>query len=144
MAELDYVQKTTNSDCTATSAATANVVITGNAINLDGATIVVIEYYCVTWTNLDSATVINSLELYDALDGGTAVDIGRVFDCRSIATLALNGSILAAHRRVPVAGSHVFSIRGWVGSASTFSLAADVGGVGFRMPMFVRVTDADS
>ena len=134
--ELDYVEFTGQVDCTATTEATADTVVTGNPIVFDGSTVCLVEFYVETYT-LSLVTIDGFLSLYDG-----ASSIGRMFQGRTIVAAAGATAIYAVRRLTPAAGSHTYSARGFVSSAGTFSVFGGAGGNGNRMPGFLRVSRA--
>lgn len=139
--QLDYAQITANATFTATSDATADAIVTGSAVTYDGATAVVVEFYCqrVDLNSIASGAqcVIN---LYQ--DGS---DIGRLaqFGPGMGGTSAGAGMAMSGRRRLtPSAGSHTYSIRAWATAASTGTLQAGAGGAATSVPAFLRITRA--
>lgn len=131
--ELDYVAGTANVNTTATTAATATAIITGNAVTYDGVTPVVIEFHAVRMFN-SVANVDTNLNLYDG-----ATDLGRIAKSVGISGQAGDATIVGARRLIPTAGSHTYSVKGWVSVASTGTVVGGAGGVGVDTPMFIRV-----
>ena len=133
--KLDYVERTTEASITATSQATANTVITGNSITLDGLSDIEIEFY-----------------IPDPGSPGTAQDLWiGVFDgatCLGAARLsASNGNIRApiSYKRrltTPSAGAHQYIAKAWT-SSGTGSLGAGAGGpTNDKIPMYLLVKKA--
>lgn len=131
-----------NVDCTATTEPTATVIATAPAVALDGATPVVVAFSFTAWGQ-NSTTAQCRLVLFDAVDGAGAVSLGRIWTGR--AYTAILSSVVGSwpkYRLTPAAGSHVFSVRGWVSAASTFRIGAGAGGPGVDMPAQLRVLAA--
>lgn len=126
--EYDYVQFTSNVSITATSAATANTVVTGNAVTYDGSTIVIIEFYLVA---AQAGTTDVSFSLWDG-----STDLGRIAYVNPASTY---NQIKASHRLTPSAASHAYSVRGFV-TGGTGTAIAGTGGAGTNMPGYIRVT----
>lgn len=130
--ELDYVQKTSDTNITATSEATANTIVTGASVTYDGAP-VMLEYFC---ADVDG-------------DGGTGFMIVTVYD----GSTCVNGTLALAYpsgaaqrwpvigkwRFTPSAGSHQYSIRAFV-SGNTGHVRAGAAGTGATTPTFMRIT----
>lgn len=137
--ELAYVQGTSQVDCTATTEATANTIRTLGAVSLTAGQVVLLEFFCPYWQQSSTAEV-SFIPIFDAIDAGAAAAIGRIWDARAFATGQQQGSVAGWWRyTIPSSGSHVFSARGYVSGASTFSLFAGAGGAGTDVPMFLRV-----
>lgn len=141
--ELAYAETTTNPvNCTASTEATATTIVTAGAVVVDGVLAVVVQFV----TPLFGGTAVTDtcvLALYDAIDGGAAASIGLIWQGKpSHAAGAGDCGFSCARRFVPIAGSHVFSIRGFTTNPNTFSVYGGAGGVGVRMPCFIRVTRA--
>jgi hypothetical protein len=130
--ELDYAQITSSVGCTATSEATANSIVTGNAVTYDGSTVILIEFYMPLWTH--SANNNCYLVLYDG-----SSSIGKVGQLFQTANSGIN-PIRVARRLTPSAASHTYSIRGYTDTGGTFTAFAGAGGSGNLMPAFIRIT----
>lgn len=130
--EFDYVEKTSNSSITATSAATANTLVTGAAITYDGSTIIKVEFYANSMNN--PANVVLRVIL---VDGSTVVgELAALFGAASI-YVPCNGSV----RFTPTNASHTYSVRAWVDASGTGNIIAGAGGTGTSpYPMYMRIT----
>lgn len=96
---LDFVSRSTDLTVTATSAATAQAWIDGNAVTYDGATRVLVEVSAALITgNTDCI-----LELYDG-----ATDIGRHGQVSGASATVRGGYVVT-----PTAGSHTFHVKAW-------------------------------
>lgn len=131
--EYDYVQKTSNTTLSATSAATANTIVTANAVTFDGSTAAVIEFYCPTTDRSGGATLI-ALWLYDG-----SSEVGAIYYSVAVTTARLG--IYASYRLTPSAASHTYSIRGSV-NASSADINAGAAGSGNFMPCYIRIRKA--
>lgn len=130
--EYDYKQITARpADITATTEATAQTMVAGNAVTYDGSTDVLIEFFA---PGLDVAA---SRTVYFCLYDGAA----------SIGNWGYNGfqntenfrAINLALRIRPSAAAHTYTVKAYTtGGAST--LFAGAGGVGNDMPAFIRIT----
>jgi len=132
--ELDYVEFTSNQACTATTEAGANTVVSANSVSFDGATTVLIEFFCATWSQ-SSTTQDGILALYDG-----SGSIGQIWQGNTPRANAGASGIYVVRRLTPSNASHTYSIRGYVSAASTFTLYGASGGSGARMPGFIRIT----
>jgi hypothetical protein len=131
--ELDYVQKTTNTTLSATSAATANTIVTGNAVAYDGSTAVEIVFSCPTTDRSGGATLI-ALWQYDG-----SSEVGALY--YSVAATTARVGIYASYRLTPSNASHTYSIRGSV-NASSADINAGAAGSGNFMPCYIRILRA--
>lgn len=115
---------------TATSAATAQTYITGNAVTLDGATTVEIT----VWLALADTNRDLVLELF--IDG---IDQGRIGQL-SPGAYSWAGSLTGFGHVKPAAGSHVFIIAAWtdVGATTTIANPTPFPSVSFQ-PSFYKL-----
>lgn len=132
--ELSYVEFTATVGCTGTSAATATTVVTAGAVSFDGATKVMIEFYCPSYS-ASSAGVNGKIGLFE--DG---TNIGVAFDeSVGISPAANLEAIYVARRMTPSAGTHTYSWRGWTPAGGTFSCISGAGGASTDFPGFIRI-----
>jgi hypothetical protein len=129
--EFDYVPKTTNTTLSATSAATANTIVTGNAVTYDGSTAIEIVFSCPTTDRSGGATLI-ALWLYDG-----SSEVGSLY--YSVAATTARVGIYASYRLTPSAAAHTYSIRGSV-NASSADINAGAAGSGNFTPCYIRQT----
>lgn len=125
--ELDYVAVTSNTNVTATTAATAGNIITGTTIAYDG-TDVFVEMFCPQVTRGT-----NWLK-YVLYDGST--QIGDV--------CAIGFSVQVGYGKVrvtPSVANHTYNFRAYV-DAGTGVINAGTGAAGSLYPAFIRVTKA--
>jgi hypothetical protein len=130
--EFDYVEFTSGVSITATTEATANTVVTGNAVTYDGSTIIMIDFQC-TYTQ-PSGT--NSLQ-FVLYDGGSS--IGLIEFSSPSATGTGFPAQRMSRRLTPSAAAHTYSIRALTGGG-TATVGAGAGGNGAYMPGFIRQT----
>lgn len=104
--ELDYVQITAPVTISATSAATAGAVLTGNAVTYDGSTTVMIHVFA---SRARTAAGSGSGIFCELYDGSTRVD--RMGWLQQDNVTAVTWSLF--YRLTPSAGSHTFSARCW-------------------------------
>jgi hypothetical protein len=135
--DLDYVEYTADVSVTQTTESAATVLVTGNAVVFDGATIVNIIFYslgCKTPAVLGDQLVVNLWQ-----DGA---DIGRIAQVQTAAVAATGAPVYGIRRMTPSAGSHTYSMRGWISAAGTATVQAGAGGAGVSLPGFIRITRA--
>lgn len=132
---LDYVEVTSNQTSTATTAAGATAIVTGNAIFYDGATVIRAEFQAPQiWHSVADTAII--LELYDG-----ATDLGVIGV--SLTHLTTNSaSVPVARTFTPTVGTHTYSIRMWSTAAGTATAQGGAGGAGTAFPMYLRITHA--
>jgi len=133
--ELDYVQFTSNVSPTATTEGTANTVVTGTSISLDGSTSVVVEFFCSQ--SRPAATTAAQL-IYVLLDGSTVLGTFGVQNAVA-AQNAYEPVMLRRRLATPSAGSHQYIVKAYV-STGTALIAAGSGGTGANVPGYIRVT----
>lgn len=132
--ELAYAQFAAIVPISATTDATADLVVTAPAFTADGTMVVLIQCFAPeyqTGANVGAQIVVN---LYE--DGA---DIGRLFV--SAQGSGLSDTVNGWLRRTPAAGSRVYSMRAWRITANG-SIEAGAGGAGTRVPGYIRVTQA--
>lgn len=133
-AELDYVQFTANVSPTATTEGTANTVVTGTSISLDGSTSVMVEYFC---SQSRPAATANAQLIYVLLDGSTVLGTFGVQNATAAAN-AYEPVLLRRRLATPSAGSHQYIVKAYV-STGTALIAAGAGGTGANVPGYIRV-----
>lgn len=132
MRRLAYVDRNYgNVSVTATSEGAATEVLALPKQSFDGSTQVLIELYFLAWGQ-SSTTVDSVLVLFD---NGAAV--GELWRSRTWAASGGTTGNLVSRVLTPTAGNHIYSVRAYVASASTFTLAADKVGEN-AVPMFLR------
>lgn len=129
--EWDYVQFTAPVGCVGTTEATATTIVTGNAVNFDGAP-VIITFGC-DYVQLPS-NVVTRLWLYE--DG---VSIGELAVFRDTDAATALTPPYVQRRHTPSAGVHTYSVRGSTASG-TFTIDAGAGGAGNPFPGYLRIT----
>lgn len=131
--ELAYTELTTPVTVSATVEATPDDVVSAAALNFDGATRILVEWFC---GRVDVGATAGSFVVCNLWDGAT--DLGRI----TVSALANEIAPVKGERYfTPTAGSHTFKIRAFrVNSNGTIQAAA--GGVGTQMPAFIRVSKA--
>ena len=126
--ELDYVPQATDLTVTATSAATAQTFLIGNAITYDGATRVKLEFWSPNVSNVAGNVII--LELFDGV-----TDLGR------LGQSAGNAPYYGVVFLTPSAAAHTYTVTAHT-SSTTGSPTVDAtpGGTGVVVPAFCRFT----
>ena len=131
-AELDYVQKTSSTNITATTEATADTILTGAAVAYDGTTKVVVEFGA-TYVNTPANQQI-TVCLYDG-----ASSIGKIAVQLDQGAAAVYLPMQRSVRITPSAASHTYSIRAFM-SGGTGVVTGGAGGNGNEYPCFMRIT----
>ena len=135
--EFDYAEFTSPVSVTATTEATANVIVTSNAVTYDGSQIVLIEFGT-DYAQLPS-NVVCRLWLYEKVGAAAAASIGELWVGRVTDVNTALVNVRTQRRHTPSAASIIYSIRGSVGS-STMTVDAGVGGAGNAFPGWIRIT----
>jgi hypothetical protein len=135
--QISYTPITASVNLTATSAPTAQTVITAGAGVFDGYP-VMIEFYCPMATPPQSS--VNGQIQIDLWDGST--DLGIIAQVITPAAGLLLMPVTASRIFNPSAGNHTFSIRAWVAGTGTSTIGAGAGGVGNYVPAYLRITRA--
>lgn len=138
---LAFEEITSPVNLTATTEATADLIVTADAVVLDGSTRVEISFFTPQFQSPGGATSrFSAVVLYQSLNGAAAASISSFWG--AIVT-NLNGSIqspaLLQRILTPAAGSYVWSARGYV-NGGTGVIQAGAGGLGNYMPAFIKVT----
>lgn len=135
--EFDYVQITSGVNVTATTEATADVIVTSNAVTYDGSTIVLIEFSAVYVQT--PPNVIARFYLYEKVGAGAAASIGQLAIAKgSDSTNVGYRPIFVARRMTPSSASIIYSIRGATASGTTV-VDAGAGGTATSFPAFIRI-----
>lgn len=137
MFEAAYAEKTSNTSVSATSEAAADTVVSCPFIYCDGASEYLFEFGTNAWAQTSTSPT-NRLVLFDDAGAGAAA-IGVLFQGVSPSTSSGKPGFTVRQKRTPAAGYHQFSVRGWVSSASTWTIAGDTFGSGIDSPAYLRV-----
>jgi len=129
--ELDYVEGVGGA-VSATAQASGTTIIASNAVVLDGSAI----WVEVSIPYMERSTT-GSLNT-SLWDGSTDVGITEMW---SQSTTTGRKSLYVKRKLTPSAGSHTFSLRGWITGGGTGS-ANGGSGPGSYMPIFIRVSKA--
>jgi hypothetical protein len=131
--ELDYVQKTSNTNITATTEGTADTILTGNAVTYDG-TPVMVEF----WTpSIQTPASANQQVLVALYEGSTI--LGYLTAPQGPTASDQYGSHIGKYRFTPSAGSHTYHIKAIV-SSGTGVVFGGAGGTGAYLPCYMRIT----
>jgi hypothetical protein len=134
--ELEYQQFVADVSVTSTSEAAPDVIVTADALTLDGATVVLIEFSC-QCAKVDSSA--SAQLVFNLQEDGT--DIGRIAQVQNASATGSDGApVRAALRRTPAAGSHTYRVVAWATAAGTYLAQAGAGGAGVSVPGFLLVT----
>lgn len=135
--ELNYAQITSAVNVTATAEASADTVITGDAVVYDGSTVVKIEAFA---PRIVAPNAVGGYILMVLYDGASSIGF---FGMHRIPAASANNAspYYAARRLTPSAASHTYSLRAIV-SAGTGVVEAGAGGAGVDVPAFMRITRA--
>lgn len=139
--EIDYVEKTSDTSITATSEATANTIVTGNAVTYDGSTAIVIEFQAPGYQAPSVSAASMSFWLYDG-----SSSIGFIGACNNPGTISatvagMRTTGVMKVRITPSAAAHTYSIRASV-TSGTGTVKGGAGGSGVVYPAFIRITKA--
>jgi len=135
--EFDYVESTVGTlSPTATTEATAEVIVTGNSVTYDGSTAVIIEAFSPLWSPPASSGAAVVLVLWDDT---AAASIGKMGYHSSQAASRAYEPMTGKRRLTPAAGARIYSLRAYGNGAEIFR---GPGGVGEYMPAFIRITKA--
>ena len=133
--QLDYVEITTNVSITATTAATANTVIDGNAVSYDGSTRVKLEF------GATGASIPNTREIVVVLYDG-ATQLGQLLAQGNQGSTTTDCSgFYRAYFLTPTNASHTYHIKAYI-TGGTGTIYANNGAAGNPMPAWYRITKA--
>lgn len=138
--EFDYVEKTSETNITATSEGAADAIITANAVTFDGSTAVWVEAWFPYIQQSGSGTN-TSLVFFDG-----AGSIGLCWIASGPGATGYTGNlrfpgVVARRKLTPSAAAHTYSVRGYVPSGTAIA-AAGAGGSAAYMPAYIRVVKA--
>jgi len=131
--DISYVEFTTGVGISATTEATANTVVTAGAVTCNGTDAYWIEFFSPQWIAGSSANYLAAV-LYD---GASSVGILGVMG----STGAQDYTPAPVRRRLtPSAGSHTYSIRGFISGGANGQFSAQGGGAGVQVPGYINVS----
>lgn len=134
-AVLDYVEKTSSVNVTATAEASADVLVSGNPVTFDGQTSIIVHLFCPDVgpnNSIDAYTVAHLFE-----DG---VSLGWFAMVRGAGTGGNEWPVsIASPRITPSAGSHTYSWRATT-STGTAVWGFGAGGSGANAKGYIRIT----
>lgn len=128
--ELAYVTISSPATINATSFATANTIITSPALDFDGKTTVMIYAKI---PRLATSTVATFLTLWEDSN-----DLGIVGQWKPDTAASMDVLAEVSHRRTPLAGSHIFTLKGAVNSG-TATADCGAGGAGVLANAYLRI-----
>jgi hypothetical protein len=138
--QLDYVEFTANVAIAATTVAGATVIVTGSSVVYDGATAVVVEFFCPNFVGPNSTVPTVFVGLFE--DGA---QLGVLAAVSSSAAVSYSQPMRALRRLTPSGAAHVYSVRAY-GSAAIVGVTANAGNGGAAsgnmLPGFIRITRA--
>jgi len=137
-AELDYKEFTANVSCPNTTEAASTSIVTSSSVVYDGATKVLLTFFAPAYQS--TATGASGGTFLVLWDNTAGVSLGLLAADKPSATNADQFVPVCARILTPAAGARVYSVRGYGQSASMLTIMADVGGVGKRVPGFLRIT----
>lgn len=132
--ELSYVEYTSSVSVTATAEASADTVVTADAISFDGSTVALIEFFSPFVRPAATALASLTLWLYDGASSIGALGISQTPSANNA-----NRPVHVSRRLTPSNASHTYSVRATV-STGTGTAGAGAGGAGNNMPGFIRIT----
>lgn len=107
---LDHGTANTNLNVTATTPATAQTYMTTNTIAVDGSTTIAVWFFILGFQS--EAISARDLNIAGNLfDNG--VDLGRILQLDSNATIYILGGGLYGQVLTPAAGNHIYTLRFW-------------------------------
>lgn len=132
---LTHNEVTSVTAISATTEASANNIVAASAFTFDGSTAVIIEAFFPDANAIGAWTC--NFVLWDNTAGASIGLLGSV----TLAAGALSGPLLFRRRLTPANGSRTYSIRAFRGTANG-NVNAGAGGVGAKMPGYIRITKA--
>lgn len=129
---IDYVQATADVTISATTAATANTIITANAFTPDGTSVYRIEFGATEVTLTAASSCI--FHLYDG-----STNLGRLATVNQGAASALSVPVYASREFAPSNASHTYSIRAHRVTVNA-TVQGGVGGADVDFPIWMRIT----
>jgi len=136
--ELNYVEFTANVSVSATTEGTANTVVTGSSITLDGNTTVVVEFF--SSQSRPTGTAAAQL-IFVLFDGATVLGTFGVQNSPA-ANNAYEPVLLSRRIATPSAGAHQYIVKAYV-TSGTGLVVGGAGGTGVNLPGYIRVTRVD-
>lgn len=135
--EFDYAEVTSGTSVTATAEASANTVVSGNAVTYDGSTRIHVQVFCPSI--LPDLGASQRSILFWLFDGSSS--IGRIGAAVTPAAANMHVPFTGARLLTPSNASHTYSLRATV-SAGTGTASAGAGGAGNVMPAYIRIVKA--
>lgn len=137
--EYDYVESTTaDTSITASAEASADVIITANAVTYDGTTKIVVEVFLDSIALPENAST-NAFIIY-LFDGSSS--LGTIGTVRGKASDETRLPLCLKRRLTPSSGAHTYSARAIVLGGGTGHVYLGPGGDGETGPGYIRQTKA--
>lgn len=135
-AELDYVEKTSNTTITGTNEAGGNTAISSTSLAYDGSTEVEITVF-IPEVSIVGAAGVCVIDLWE-----DSTPIGRLATPSvGVTTADFRVPVHATRRRTPSNASHQYHVKAWKATAGapTMSIDAGAGGTGALVPAFIKI-----
>lgn len=137
LSELAYVEVTASVNVASGAPATPDTIISDVARVYEAKPIIV-EFFAPVLTPAAAANAQCVIALWQ---DAAAIGLLGQFKNPNVASSNIQTAVYLRRRLTPAAGSHTYSIRGYVAGGTT-SIGAGVGGSGAYMPMFLRIARA--
>lgn len=130
---VSYVQFTTGVGISATTEASANTVVTSAAVTADGTTEYWVEFFSPQWIAGSAGNNLTAV-LYDGI---SSIGIMGVYGDTSTQAY---GPAVVKRKITPSAGSHTYSIRGFINAGAAAQFSGQAGGAGNHVPGYIKVS----
>jgi hypothetical protein len=139
--ELAYAEITAPLSFTATTEASANVIVSAATITLDGTQKIRIDFFAAVIGTLPvTGQATSNLILFDNFNSTGAASIGILaVNNHGANANADAGPVSVTRMLTPAAGTHQYSIRGQKTNTPTPTVYAGPGGVGQYVPAFIAI-----
>lgn len=125
---------------TKTTEGTADTVLSLPGLSLLTNDVIVLNFYC-PWWGSDTTDSDSFLAIFKSTNGGAAASVGTIWSGRAWGSSIQLGNIEAQYPGyVPGAGTHVFFLRAYTSSGTTFFIDNGSAGVANDVPMYLRLT----
>lgn len=138
--EFNVASVTADVTISATAEASSTTIVTSGAVSYDGATTVIIEFFC---PRLLTGTGATAAIVFSLWDGSSQVSRFGVIQAPNIASASVITPVFLRMRVTPSAASHTYSVRGFrtVGDGTAFA-GPGTGGAGINPPILLRQVKA--